>query len=208
MPACCYFQPCFGRLLSLSTSRWICVDVICAVAADDADTSVSDTIDAFNATLAQWYPAFDPQAAFPTYPAIANAFPVIPSLASRTVKFASETALRNYVKSLDYTEEGYPEVTACPHSLSPTAVSQLTVADVSWKFRPCFRRLLLLERSASSSFVVVFALWYQLEAAIVFMKGTPGSASDWEYKIRAFGHFSWCCCFTPPSRRVRTRRRE
>jgi hypothetical protein len=73
------------------------------------DPSLDRIVDEFNATLASWYPGFDPVAAFGGSP-LAQAFPVLPSVATRTMRFSSEAAIRSFVKDIDYALPGHPEV--------------------------------------------------------------------------------------------------
>ncbi len=78
-----------------------------AVAGNAAlDAIVAD----FNATLASWYPGFDPAAAFPSNPELSNRFPPLPSLAYATRVFASEREINDYVKDVDYAMSGNVEV--------------------------------------------------------------------------------------------------
>lgn len=73
--------------------------------ADGASADVKNIITDFNATLAKWYPGFDP-----TVLGLPVPLPAMPSLASVTRAFDSETALNDYVTSTQYSTVGYPEV--------------------------------------------------------------------------------------------------
>ena len=78
-----------------------------AVKADGADDSVDDVIADFNATLAKWYPGLNPQTVFPSWSPLRTALPHLPSLASVTTRrFATESELRTYIKSVDYHMNG------------------------------------------------------------------------------------------------------
>jgi RsiW-degrading membrane proteinase PrsW (M82 family) len=77
-------------------------------------------------------------------------------------------------------------VIACILLTCPAQFDAAALVTFSRKFRLVSTAVALTPR-------LLCTLYLQLEAAIVFMKGTPGTASDWEYKIRAFfwGHLQW-----------------
>ncbi len=104
----CHIVPC---ILSVSHLSFALLLAAPAVAGDAAlDAIVAD----FNATLASWYPGFDPAAAFPSNPELANRFPTLPSLASATRVFASEQEIFNFVKDIEYAMSGNVEVSVLP----------------------------------------------------------------------------------------------
>lgn len=96
-----------GRDICLSR-RIYCVSI--AVRGDDADPALDAVIADFNATLARWYPGIDPKTAFPAGSPLASFIPALPSLASVTTQFATETDLQEYIKNRDYDMGGYTVV--------------------------------------------------------------------------------------------------
>jgi hypothetical protein len=60
------------------------------------------TVQALNASIASWYPGFDPSTAFPASSGLAKMLPVVPPLSERVRVFASNSDLVAYMKSATY----------------------------------------------------------------------------------------------------------